>query len=65
MKRTISIFSLIILFVCDTFSQKVIYMDRDGGVYKISCTVNGARMKMIFDTGAIMAVINCIEHKII
>lgn len=27
-------------------------MERDGGVYKISCTVNGARMKMIFDTGA-------------
>lgn len=27
-------------------------MERSGGVYKISCTVNGARMKMIFDTGA-------------
>lgn len=32
--------------------QKVIQMEKDGGVYKISCTVNGAKMKMIFDTGA-------------
>ena len=27
-------------------------MEQDNGVYKISCTINGARMKMIFDTGA-------------
>lgn len=52
MKSILSVILLNILLVCETFSQKVIYMDRDGGVYKISCTVNGARMKMIFDTGA-------------
>lgn len=27
-------------------------MEYDGGVYKVPCTVNGANMKMIFDTGA-------------
>ena len=29
-----------------------IKMEYDGGVYKVPCKVNGARMKMIFDTGA-------------
>jgi len=27
-------------------------MEKDGGIYKISCKVNGAPMKMYFDTGA-------------
>lgn len=27
-------------------------MEKDGGVYKIPCTVNGAKLKMILDTGA-------------
>lgn len=52
MKRTILILILNLFLVCESLSQKIIYMERDGGVYKISCTVNGARMKMIFDTGA-------------
>ena len=33
-------------------AQKRIVMEREGGVYKIPCKVNGAKMKMIFDTGA-------------
>lgn len=33
-------------------SEVVIPMQQEGGVYKISCNVNGAKMKMIFDTGA-------------
>ena len=33
-------------------AQKTIFMEREGGVYKIPCKVNGAKMKMIFDTGA-------------
>ena len=33
-------------------AQKVIELEPYGGVYRISCTVNGAKMKMIFDTGA-------------
>ena len=52
MKRSIFVLILNLFLVCGSLSQKVIYMERDGGVYKISCTVNGARMKMIFDTGA-------------
>ena len=27
-------------------------MERDGGVYKIPCVVNGLKLKMVFDTGA-------------
>ena len=30
----------------------VIQMEKDGGVYKIPCLVNGLRLKLIFDTGA-------------
>ncbi len=33
-------------------SQVVIPMQQVDGVYKVSCNVNGAKMKMIFDTGA-------------
>ena len=47
---------IIISFFCllslQTFSQRVIQMEYDGGVYKVPCIVNGANMKMIFDTGA-------------
>lgn len=35
-----------------SMAQKVIELEPYGGVYRISCTVNGAKMKMIFDTGA-------------
>lgn len=31
---------------------QTIVMEEDGGVYKIPCLVNGAKMKFIFDTGA-------------
>lgn len=33
-------------------AQVVITMEQDGGVYKVPCKVNGAKMKFIFDTGA-------------
>jgi clan AA aspartic protease (TIGR02281 family) len=33
-------------------SQVKIQMQKDGGVYKVPCEVNGLRMKFIFDTGA-------------
>lgn len=33
-------------------AQVNIKMEKDGGVYKVPCTVNGAKMKFIFDTGA-------------
>lgn len=32
--------------------QVVIHMEKDGGVYKIPCEINGLRLKLIFDTGA-------------
>ena len=35
-----------------SYSQKVIQMEKENGVYKIPCFVNGAKMKFIFDTGA-------------
>ena len=35
-----------------TTAQKVIQMENMNGVYWIACSVNGAKMKMIFDTGA-------------
>jgi len=50
--RLLGLVIFLLIYVCGANSQKVIYMDKEGGVYKISCTVNGARMKMIFDTGA-------------
>ena len=34
------------------FSQTMIQMEEYGGVYRIPCKVNGAKMKLIFDTGA-------------
>lgn len=40
------------LFFCEMFSQKIILMEEEGGVYRIPCSVNGAKMRMIFDTGA-------------
>lgn len=49
-KFVISCIALLVTIVC--YSQTIIPMERDGGVYKISCLVNGAKMKLIFDTGA-------------
>lgn len=42
-----------IILVCNyAIGQKTIRMEKEGGIYKISCKVNGAPMKMYFDTGA-------------
>ena len=38
------------VYKCD--SQTVIPLEKDGGVYKVPCVVNGLRLKLIFDTGA-------------
>ena len=35
-----------------TQGQTIIQMEKDGGVYKIPCEINGLRLKLIFDTGA-------------
>ena len=51
-KNHLRFFILMILFPLCLNAQKVIQMERENGVFKISCLVNGAKMKMIFDTGA-------------
>lgn len=35
-----------------SYSQTTILMEEDGGVYKVPCTINGLKLKFIFDTGA-------------
>lgn len=51
MKKIILLLSL---FLSTTlcFSQVTITMEESGGVYKVPCSVNGLKMKFIFDTGA-------------
>ena len=51
MKKVAFIFVLVFLSV-NSIAQKVIQMENTNGVYRIACSVNGAKMKMIFDTGA-------------
>lgn len=49
------IFLILILSVLSSipcWSDTQIQMEEYGGVYRIPCTVNGAKMKFIFDTGA-------------
>lgn len=43
---------LAMLFANTAWSDTTIQMEEYGGVYRIPCTVNGAKMKFIFDTGA-------------
>ena len=40
------------LIIITTFARTTINMEKEGGVYKVPCVVNGLRMKFIFDTGA-------------
>lgn len=54
MRRIFLVICLIVLSSLSAYSQKTIQLEKDGGVYRISCLVNGAKMKMIFDTGASM-----------
>ena len=50
-RRVVFVIAIIFLSV-DSTAQKVIQMENVNGVYRIACSVNGAKMKMIFDTGA-------------
>ena len=48
---------VVLVFLALTMSlflsaQVTIQMEKDGGVYKVPCNVNGVKMKFIFDTGA-------------
>lgn len=51
MKHIIAIFLLFISCISSN-ADTVIQMENYGGVYRIPCFVNGAKMKFIFDTGA-------------
>lgn len=45
----------LLTFLCITvtsYSQVIINMEEDSGVYRIPCLVNGTKMKFVFDTGA-------------
>ncbi len=46
--------SVLFLFmiILPLFCQTVISMEQEGGIYKVPCSVNGVKMKFIFDTGA-------------
>ena len=44
-------FAMLMCSMC-MYSQIVIPMQQDNGVYRVQCKVNGAKMKMVFDTGA-------------
>ena len=50
-KRWLVIIIALLSFI-QAKSQRTIIMESEGGVYKIPCTVNGVKMKLIFDTGA-------------
>lgn len=51
MKKQILLFLTLIMSMMVT-AQVTIQMEKEGGVYKVPCTVNGVKMKFIFDTGA-------------
>lgn len=50
--KTITTAIVLLFAVTMTFARTTITMEKDGGVYKVPCVVNGLRMKFIFDTGA-------------
>jgi clan AA aspartic protease (TIGR02281 family) len=50
--KKIIIISLVLLFVSNSQAQVRIQMTKEGGVYTTPCTVNGLKLRFIFDTGA-------------
>ena len=52
MKKLIAFFTVLFTAFVLADAQTTIIMEEDGGVYKIPCLVNGAKMKLVFDTGA-------------
>lgn len=55
MKSITSFLILSLLFIGKSqnlFCQKIIHMQKDGGVFTIPCSLNGVGLKFIFDTGA-------------
>lgn len=48
------LFSLLITFISTSFiySKTIVPLEYSNGVYRIPCEINGAKVKLIFDTGA-------------
>ena len=44
--------TFIIIYEIGCYGQSVIQLEKDGGVFKVPCVVNGLKLKLIFDTGA-------------
>lgn len=63
MKKIVLLSTIIISFTNYIFSQKVIDMKFENGIYTIPCKVNGVPMKFIFDTGASDVSISLTEAK--
>ncbi|MBK5286230.1 MAG: retroviral-like aspartic protease family protein [Bacteroidia bacterium] len=55
------IFLLVIGGIHFSFSQTVIKMKKESGVYSIPCVVNGLKLRFIFDTGATNVTISLTE----
>ena len=51
MKRTL-LFLICVIYSVLATAKVTIEMEKEGGVYKVPCIVNGLRMRFIFDTGA-------------
>lgn len=50
---TFKVFVILFFLLCkNIYSQTTIYMQKDGGVFTVPCSVNGLQLKFIFDTGA-------------
>ena len=48
----LSITVVLAISVIPMFSQITIPMQQEDGVYRVPCKINGAKMKLVFDTGA-------------
>ena len=63
MKKILFVLLFFIIPIINTYSQKIIEMEYDNGVYYVPCKVNGIPMKFIFDTGASDVTISLTEAR--
>ena len=52
MSKKIVITYFLLLISAYNYSQVVIMMNKEGGIYTVPCKVNGLPLQFIFDTGA-------------
>lgn len=63
MKQSLIILLLLLSYFENSYSQRIIEMEKTNGIYQIPCKVNGIPMKLIFDTGASNVSISITEAK--